>query len=310
MNFLAVRAEHLAVLRIVVFSVWLILIATTDTSIYPLLPEGLSNPGGVGDLLGLPLVLRSPALVQGLWIAAMIGCALCAVGARPYGPIASITALLVLYHDALMKSFGSYTNHAQVVPLLLVLLLPLFPAADAFSVSRRRRPATLAAPWLYRTPLVAAAAILCLTYSFIGARRLFLGAVGIYTDESMLRWIVARTLEYGAHDVSLGLSVPHMKWLWPLLGVGLLITTVFEVLSPVALRASRFRFLWVAVIALFHLSTLVLMDIFFWENLILLAVLFTPITDWTIDRVRGRSGDARHATAQEADALAGDPLSP
>lgn len=309
MNFFAVRAEHLAVLRIVVFSIWLILIATMDTSVYPLLPEGLSDARGVGNLLGLPLLLQSPAIVRGLWIAAMIGCAFCILGLRPYGAMATITAVLVLYHDALMKSFGSYTNHAQVIPLLLVLILPLFPAADAFSASRSQRTSP-ARPWLYRVPLLAAAAILCLSYSFIGARRLFLGGVGIYTDDSMLRWIVARTLEYGAHDLSVGLSVLDVQWLWPLLGAGLLITTVFEVLSPLALRPTRFRYFWLGVIALFHLSTLMLMDIFFWENLILLTVLFTPLTDWIIDRVSGRSGDARHATASVTGTLAGDRVSP
>lgn len=306
MNLFAGRAEHLAVLRIVVFSIWLVLIATMDTSVYSLLPEGLSDPRGVGELLGLPFVLQNPALVQGLWIAAMAGCALCILGVRPYGPIATATALLVLYHDALVKSFGSYSNHAQVVPLLLVMILALFPAADAFSVSRREHSGSPRA-WLYRTPLVASAAVLCVTYSFIGARRLFLGGVGIYTDESMLGWIVARTLEYGAHDLSVGLAVPDLQWLWPLLGTGLLITTAFEVLSPLALRSTHFRFWWVGVVAMFHLSTLVLMNIFFWENLILLAVLFTPLTDRIVDRVPSPRDDR---STPEAGAQAGGLLSP
>jgi len=101
--------------------------------------------------------------------------------------------------------------------------------------------------------------------------------VSIYTDGSIVRWVVARTLEEGAHDISVGLKVLDHPWLEVPLAVGMLVTTIAEILSPVALVNQRFRWVWLAVIAGFHVSTLFLMNIFFWENLILVAVLFTPL---------------------------------
>ena len=283
------RAQHLALFRIAVFGIWFALILTSDISRYADLPPGLSDPKGVSAILGLPILLEYSGLLTALRLAGLLGCALCLLGVPPYRLIAPVTAVLVFYHDAAMKSLGSYVNHAQIVPLLLVILLAFFPAGDAYSISRSRG-AEDRSPWLYRTPLISAAVLLAVTYAFIGARRLFLGAVDVYLDGSLTRWVVARTLEYGAHDVSVGLSLLENGFLTSLLIVGMVVTTIFEILSPVALRTQTFRWAWLAVITSFHVSTLFTMDIFFWENLILIAVLFTPLTDLIVRRVSTLGG--------------------
>jgi hypothetical protein len=64
------------------------------------------------------------------------------------------------------------------------------------------------------------------------------------------------------------------------------VVTLFEILSPLALVWRRFRWVWLAVIAPFHLTTLFTMNIFFWENLILLAVVFTGLPTWVQERRR------------------------
>lgn len=287
------RAEHLALLRIAVFGVWFALILTSDISRYSDLPAGLIDPKGISAMLGLSSLLESSALLTSLRLAGLLGCALCVLGVPPYRLFAPVTALLVFYHDAAMKSLGSYVNHAQIVPLLLVLLLAFFPAADAYSISSGRGMSRDRSPWLYRTPLISAAVVLAVTYAFIGARRLFLGAIDLYLDGSLTRWVVARTLEYGAHDVSVGLSLLGNGFLTTLLIVGMVVTTLFEILSPVAVRNGTFRWAWLAVITSFHVSTLFTMDIFFWENLLLIAVLFTPLTDLIVERIRTFQGGSQ-----------------
>jgi hypothetical protein len=57
---------------------------------------------------------------------------------------------------------------------------------------------------------------------------------------------------------------------------GFLLVTVFEACSPLALLSATFRRSWLVVMLAFHLSTLVLMNIVFWENMLLLAVVFGP----------------------------------
>src|SRR5690606_2920552 len=97
---------------------------------------------------------------------------------------------------------------------------------------------------------------LTVTYAFIGARRLMIGGVGIYLDGSLERWIVGRTLEDNAFGLDAGLSILDHRWLIPVITLGMFITTVFEILSPLALRFKQFRWMWLVVIITFHISTL------------------------------------------------------
>ena len=90
-------------------------------------------------------------------------------------------------------------------------------------------------------------------------------------------WVVARTLEEGAHDISVGLKVLDHPWLEVPLAVGMLVTTIAEIPLSGRPGESEVPLVWLAVIAASTVSTLFLMNIFFWENLILLAVLFTPL---------------------------------
>lgn len=263
---------ELALLRIAVFGIWFAILLDFDAESFSRLPPEMMDHHVLGAVVRL---VASAPLLQVLKLAALAGSALCVLGVRPHSLAAGATALLILVMDVASKSIGSYANHAQTLVLLLALLLAFFPASDALSVHRKPPPER--SPWMYRLPLMAVATLVAATYAFIGARRLFVGAVSIYTDGSIVRWVVARTLEEGAHDISVGLKVLDHPWLEVPLAVGTLVTTIVEILSPVALVNQRFRWVWLAVIAGFHVSTLFLMNIFFWENLILLAVLFTPL---------------------------------
>lgn len=114
----------------------------------------------------------------------------------------------------------------------------------------------------------------------------------MFTDGSIERWLAGRSQQYGPYDVDLGLAVMDSPTAGVLLVAGMLVVTVFEVLSLLTLRSARFRTMWLVVLVSFHVSTLLLMNIFFWENLVLLAVLFTGSIDRLPDarkRFRPRS---------------------
>ncbi|CAN5849331.1 hypothetical protein BH23ACT5_BH23ACT5_22110 [soil metagenome] len=287
---------HLAVLRITVFAMWLGLIATTDTSLYPGLPATMIEPRGVTGFLPWEAILGSPVLVSGLHVAAIVGCVACILGVRPYRPIAGITFALILFHDAAAKSLGTYTNHAQLALLFLAGSLVLFSAADRYGIGLRRRQAGAEDVWSYRTPMILAAVIVALTYSFIGARRLFYGGLTVFSDDSLATWAVARTLQYSSFELDGGMRLLEWPALLPLLGIGMAVTTIFECMSPLAIRYQRYRWAWMIVIVCFHLMTLATMNILFWENLVLLAVLFTRLPDVVIraiDRVSGVDASPR-----------------
>jgi hypothetical protein len=56
--------------------------------------------------------------------------------------------------------------------------------------------------------------------------------------------------------------------------VGYFVTTLFELDSAGVLFSRAFRLLWLVVIVSFHFVTLFAMNIFFWENLLLVLVIF------------------------------------
>lgn len=268
------RAEDLAIVRIALYGTWLITLLLTDFSLYPQLPSELFAGHGLAAYIPIDFLASTPHLLELLQWIAIAGCLLCMVGTIGFRLIGLATFLPLFILDASMKALGTYANHAQVVPLLLALILPLFPAADAYSLRRKR--SAPAASGLYRMGVLYSATLLTVTYAFIGARRLMIGGVGIYLDGSLERWIVGRTLEDNAFGLDAGLSILDHRWLIPVITLGMFITTVFEILSPLALRFKQFRWMWLVVIITFHISTLFGMNIFFWESLILLLALFVP----------------------------------
>src|SRR5690606_27023043 len=60
----------------------------------------------------------------------------------------------------------------------------------------------------------------------------------------------------------------------PALTLGFVVTTLFEASAPLLLVSRVFRMVWLPCMAVFHVMTLFLMNILFWENLVLLGVVF------------------------------------
>jgi hypothetical protein len=233
------------------------------------------------------MLLTNHAAVLTLQVTGLLFCLLCVFGARPWHPIALTTVVLILWHDGALKSIQGYVNHAQLVPLFAAFLLAFSPAADAFSLGRPRRVRSGA--WTYGGALVAIAFIVALTYTFIGIRRLVHGAWGVFTDGTILTSVLGRTLQYAPYESAMGDQIVQWPGASVLLPLGMLVVTVFESLSPLALRHGRFRVSWLVVVITFHITTLFLMNIFFWESLILLPVFFTGSYDALRDKLRTTS---------------------
>ncbi len=88
-----------------------------------------------------------------------------------------------------------------------------------------------------------------------------------------------RSLDYGsvANGFSYGLWILENPWIEGLFKAGFFLTTLAEVFSPLCLFSRRFRIFWLLLMIPFHFLTLFTMNIFFWENLLLLVVLFTGL---------------------------------
>lgn len=151
---------------------------------------------------------------------------------------------------------------------------------------------------LYSAGLLAVALVLCFTYSFIGIRRVAFGGIEVFTGDALLTSLALRSLEYGPFDFDYGLLPLRMPWLAFAAKIGFVVVTIFEILSPFVLISRRFRYAWLAVILSFHFATLFTMNIFFWENVVLILVFLTGATGI---RLRERSEARRPNSARLPD---------
>jgi len=268
--------EALAILRIAVFGIWAVQVGRTPLGRAADLPMELFDAPGLLALLpsGFWDRLFQPTPLLVLEVGLFLVFLLAALGARPF-PLIGIAAMGgMLLFDGIAKGWGSYVNHAQMGVLYAGILIAVSPAADALSPFRRRERSS---PGVYRFPLVATAVVLAVTYALIGAQRLEVGGMEIFTGDAFPTYLAIRTFEYSAFQFQLSTLLLGSGGAILALRAAFAVTTVFEILSPLALVSRRFRKLWLIVIVPFHLATLVTMNIFFWENLILLLLVFTDL---------------------------------
>jgi hypothetical protein len=269
----------------------------------------------VGPLRFVPVevvaLALNPVVLIGLKTVLLVCLGLLVLGVRPFSLVAVPTAVLLLLYDGLMKSFNGDINHAQMAVLYAALVLSVFPSADGLSVFGR--PRRSAPDTMYAAPMLVVALLICFAYSFIGTNRLAANTFDIFSGDALVTLLGARSLEYlptifGFYDYGLlPLTWPALA---PLFKLGYAVTTVLEVLSPLVLFNKWFRRAWLLVIVPFHLTTLLTMNIIFWENILLIAVFLTGLpylVAWrdrepaavadTAEPVRRPRVDARSATS-------------
>ena len=119
-----------------------------------------------------------------------------------------------------------------------------------------------------------ASLMLVLPYTYIAMNRLLEGGPRLFLGDALLDVIALTSHWYAAYGFTTFLGIIAVPWLATSLKAGFLLTTLFELSSALTLVSRRFRMAWLAVIVSFHLVTLFAMNIFFWENLVLSAVVF------------------------------------
>lgn len=282
-NFLHSEADQniLGLVRIAVFGVWFLLVWNTPIQEYAHFPAESFSTYGIYrllfDFIPMPVLetMLTSGFLIGLKVALLVCCLMCAAGVRPWYPLAALTLLLIFLFDAIVRGYYGYVNHAQLSLLTATIVLILFPAADGWSIAGDRTES--AAGNTYRLPVAVAAFLLCLPYSFIGVHRIFYGGLEIFTGDALLNYMSVQSLNYSEYSFELGLIILQSEIIAVLFKAGFFVITVFEILTPLVLVHRRFRLIWLAIIIPFHFLTLLTMNIFFWENLILILALLTGL---------------------------------
>jgi hypothetical protein len=261
------NARALTAFRVYVFGLWFVAVLRDPLARLAALPSSYYEP--VGALRLLPDAAHS-ALLSGTGLTALKVALLVALGLslvpRLFRGAAPVAVLLLVVHQALVRGFG-HVNHAEIVPLLAALTLAVF----ALLPERKGGPGYNP----YAVPLIAVALVAAVCYSMVGFYRLF-QSVSIFTGDSILNFLVSRSLRTSYYDLNLG----ELAASWPpaavLLRAGFPLVTLVEALAPLVLVSRRFRWLFLGVMVPFHLLTILLMEVSFAENL-LLYVFFVDV---------------------------------
>ena len=224
------------------------------------------------DLAELPFVLYEPVsfhrwipaewlgvLLRADVLAAMRASAIVLLLLALWSPLRALGFLgagcVLMHHQALLYGFG-FVNHQEIVLLYALFVFGLFALAGARW--RERAPGA---------PLVVILALLAFSYVLSGVYRVLLHPEVLVDTGAMMGWILLNSYRPLYYGWEIGPTLPWGPTLAVLAQTGLVIVTVLEILAPVALWSRGFRWLFVAVMMVpFHLSCLLLMNIFFWEN--------------------------------------------
>lgn len=266
--------QHVTALRALVLGLWLVIVAVTPYGSYAKLPLELSAGYGVGRVLlgshALKAFFFSYPVLVGLKWSAVVGCVLAILLPNRARWLTPVVLGLVVILDSLTKSLNGYINHAQLVPLFVLLVFAVFGG--------RRRLPTLGfgddSEGSARPVIWLAALMIVIPYTFIAMNRLIVGGAEVFQGDALLDYINQTSRRYSVYGSSVFLGVIRVGWLAVALKAGYFVTTLFELTSAVALFSRRYRLLWLAVIVSFHFVTLFAMNIFFWENLLLVLVIF------------------------------------
>lgn len=265
-------ARALGLVRAVVFGLWFVLLAFDSFEQIALLPVEAFEPYGVLRLIpdgAWPHLLTEPVLftIRLTLLAATLAAAL---GVRGYTAFATIAAIGLTFHQGASRGFA-HINHAQLPLLYMTYVLAVYPAADGFVLNGKEKHGRKEH---YVFAMRAMMVIVLFAYTTIGLYRITQSSPEIFLGESMLYSIGKNTHRASFYGMQWGSLVLEHRFLLPVINLGYFIVTLFEVLSVFCLVSRSFRWMWLLVMVGFHLSTLFLMNLLFWHNLILCVVLF------------------------------------
>lgn len=273
---------HASAIRAATFGIWLVTVAVTPYPLYSRFPSELQSGFGLGRVFtDIPIVKQ---VVFAYWtlmllkVTAVAGClAVLLTAVRPH--VAAVVTLNIVVLDSLTKAMGGFANHGQSAPLMFAILFALLgdrPFLSAAGTWRAWRHRTSAARDVTRTTrhddavVWITASLLALPYTYIGINRIVHGGVDIFRGDAILYYVGAASRSFQANSV---LSDETAR---EILRYGFAMTTVMEACSVGILFWRPFRLTWLAVIGSFHVLTVVFMNIFFWENLVLGMVVLLP----------------------------------
>lgn len=250
-------------------------ITLTDFADLGRLPATLLHPAGAMQIFSWRFydALLSPAGMLALKCLMVVSLLAATVGYLT-GLSTKSSALLFLFYEGLLRSFGHF-NHDEMPTAYILFVLALSPCADAFSVdswpdARDERRGG----FIYGYPILLARALLAWSYFSSALVKLRVKGLGYFSPDNLPTLAIIHSLD-NLHDTHFRLAfwLPRVRALTPAF-VALVI--LWELSFPLAIWSRAARRLILASGIVFHLGTLLFMNIFFPYH----VAMYLVFVDW------------------------------
>ncbi len=247
--------------RAAVSSVFLIAVLATSFSNLGELPATLLRPNGFMQLLSWRFydVLLTPRGMSYLKWAMVISLAMSTVGYLTTWSTKS-SALLVLFYQGLLRSFGHF-NHDEMLGVYCLIILAVTPCGDGFSVDALPAKKPDKGEIAYGYPILLMRILLAWTYFSSALIKLRVAGLSYFSKDNLPTLSILHSLD-NLHDTHFrfAFSLPALRDYLPIV-VGLVL--LWEFLFPLAVFVKRLRWWFLGIGIVFHFSTMFLMNVFF-----------------------------------------------
>jgi hypothetical protein len=200
-------------------------------------------------------------------------------------PISTKTSLLlVAFYQGLLRSFGHF-NHDEMIAIYFLVVLAFTPCGDAFSIdSRLRRPKKDRPAFAYAYPILLMQLLLAWAYFSSALIKLRVAGWKYLSADNLPALAIFHSLD-NLHDTAYrgAFWLPTVREYLPYV-VGPIL--IWELLFPLAILFRRMRWLILGIGVVFHISTVFLMNIAFWHQLLMYVVFL----NWDQLRFRRSTG--------------------
>jgi hypothetical protein len=259
--------------RFGIFALWIAKLLLDPLWRLAELPRELFQPVGILALFPAGTINRllQPAGLTALLILTWTALLL-ALTNRAFALTATFAAILLTIYSSLIRSFGPAV-HTDIVLLLAVYAMAAFAWADLIQSRLDKKSSSNWSSF----PLITIVAFLCLSYALVGYNRLVRGGLPIFTGDTMEVWAIDASLRGYYFNTGIGWHIPEWPFVVLMLKSGLPVITLFEMTAPLCLVSPHYRWIFIPVMFSFHLLSLVFMNIFFFDDMLLYLLLI----DWS-----------------------------
>lgn len=265
----------LGILRVLVSGTFLVSILTTSFSdlarlpVTLLIPTGLMKllPWGFYDRLFTPFGMT--VLKLGLIVSLLMSTAGClsSVSTRT-------SALLILFYQGLVRSFGHF-NHDEIIGVYFLIVLAFSPCAERFSLDSLWHRTDRKPNFAYGYPILLMQALLAWSYFSSAFIKFRVSGLSYLSPDNLPALAIAQSLD-NLHDTHFRLAfwLPAYRQYTPIIVAMVLL---WEVVFPAAIFWKRARWVILVFGVGFHLATLLLLNFLFIYSL----AMYVVFIDWT-----------------------------